>query len=489
MADYDDEEEELEGSEDDPRKKPQPQPESDPSQPIGKAIGPQQPSTSTPIGGGQSSSIGKPITGGVQSPIPGTEVGRAEAPLMDAPTVQQQSPYASQAIGSSIGGVQPPMTPKPQLHGFSRFLDTLAGSTKIGSAIEGASGLGTVGWRQKNADEQGQIQERQEQQQAQAQTENTGAEAQQREAMAAKDTAQTANIGKTATVTANGVTYEVPISQLGGIIKTQETQQGANDRSAAGIQGRSDLETKKENSPLEQDKAELTQAQANLARFRADPNSPMYKLAQQRANLAQQSYNLRLQEFGYNYDPSVLSPEQQNTLPTDQAGNAVGLHSPLKPGAQQVSAAQRATNVIAQVPRLKQEVNDLQAYLGPAAGRWNGFWQGTVGVDDPKFATIKDDMEYLSSAVALAHAYGRLPTSISEKFDQMYNAGKQDPANMQAALDVAMQWMPKIAAAAQTKGERNASGGGTGTLPPGAVAGTNKAGVHGYKLNGVFHAD
>jgi hypothetical protein len=146
-------------------------------------------------------------------------------------------------------------------------------------------------------------------------------------------------------------------------------------------------------------------------------------------------------------------------MPTDVAGNVVPFHSPLKPGQQTINAAQRAQNVVTQIPRLREEVNALQAQLGPIPGRWNEFWQGNVGVAAPEYAHVKDDMEFLSSAVALAHAYGRLPTSISQKFDKMYEAGKQDPKNMQAAFDIAMEWLPNITKGAETKGER--AGGAT----------------------------
>jgi hypothetical protein len=144
-------------------------------------------------------------------------------------------------------------------------------------------------------------------------------------------------------------------------------------------------------------------------------------------------------------------------MPTDVSGNIVPFHSPLKPGQQTINAAQRASNVVGQLPRLTQEINELSSTLGPVPGRWNRFWQGDVGVADQKFAHLSDDMDYLASAVALAHAYGRLPSTISDKFDKMYQAGKQDPKNMLAAMDVAAQWMPKIMQGAQTSGERKAA--------------------------------
>jgi hypothetical protein len=226
--------------------------------------------------------------------------------------------------------------------------------------------------------------------------------------------------------------------------------QESKNKGAAGVEGQKEAF----GSDLEKAKTNLANAQADLAKFRANPNSPMYRVAMEHLKIAEGDYALKLKEFGFNYEPSTLSPEEQATMPTDQAGNVVGLHSPLKPSAQTTNAAQRASNVVSQIPRLTQEITDLQAQLGPGVGRWNRFWQGDVGVADPKFAHLSDDMDFMASAVALAHAYGRLPTSISEKFDKMYQAGKQDPANMLAAMQVAGEWLPKIAKGGQTAGEQ-----------------------------------
>lgn len=412
-------EEELEDDEleDDPTKKrqyPQGQPDLEsPSETVG---------SSAPIGQ-------KPKMESVSAPA-----------VTPAPAYTDPSQVSTVVKPSTLGVQSTPITntPRPQYHGLNRVLDTIAGTTSIGSAAERAGGFGTQGWDAKNQSEEQQLAEQAGTRQKNAQALNLETAPQR-----AEDTNQTkenvANITQGGQNTRNAITNQ-----------TKENVANTNQTGATTREGMKETAA----APLQKAREDLAEAEAGLAKFKSDPNSPMYKMAQQRMAIAQQSYDLRVKEFGYNYEPSALTPAEQDTLPTDQAGNPVALHSPLKPSAQTVSAAQRATNVVTQLPRLRQEITELQGSLGPVPGRWNQFWQGNVGVADPKFAHLADDMEFAASAMALAHAYGRLPQSISDKFDKMYQAGKQSPENMLAAMDVAQEWMPKIASAGQTRGER-----------------------------------
>jgi hypothetical protein len=402
-------------------------------------------------------SMPPPDVGAASLPSPQTisEVAPYNPPAPPAPRPQSQAFTEWQAQDLAKHPVD-----QPRYKGLTALGDTIAGAT----GIERYGEFGTMGAEAKanrlagNADKENtQIkygeEERGEEaklegEQAKTATEKTGSEVQQ--------------IPLPGGGTAGVMTSKIA-APTAAIINTA----GREDVAKTGATAKTDVAdiNTQANAPLVKAKADLANAQADLARFRADPNSPMYKIALEHMKLATDSYALKLKEFGFNYEPSMLSPEEQATMPTDQAGNVVGLHSPLKPSAQTTNAAQRASNVVSQIPRLTQEITDLQAQLGPGVGRWNRFWQGDVGVADPKFAHLADDMDFMASAVALAHAYGRLPTSISEKFDKMYQAGKQDPANMLAAMQVAGEWLPKIAKGGQTAGEQgspaspNATGG------------------------------
>jgi len=79
-------------------------------------------------------------------------------------------------------------------------------------------------------------------------------------------------------------------------------------------------------------------------------------------------------------------------------------------------------------PEVLARIDALTPKLGPLEGRWNEFMQGKVGGDDRDFAALRSDLLMMSSAVALAHAQGRLPENLREEFDNAINAPKQTPA-------------------------------------------------------------
>ena len=70
--------------------------------------------------------------------------------------------------------------------------------------------------------------------------------------------------------------------------------------------------------------------------------------------------------------------------------------------------------------------------------------QGRIGMEDPDFASLRMDLMMASTALALAHAQGRLPENLREEFDKTINAPKQSAANLIAALRTADPWLAKM---------------------------------------------
>lgn len=171
-------------------------------------------------------SIGKPISPGAvtppTNPAPPEVAPENPTPLSSPDTISGMGPLSPQA----------PMTPKPHYHGLSRVMDTIAGTTKIGSAIESAGGFGTEGWRRQNEDEQKQLEDAAKLRQQGATTEEIGARtalagAQAGEAEARGEAAKSAagSVG----VTVNGVTYTVPQKDAEKLIGVGiNTQAGQN---------------------------------------------------------------------------------------------------------------------------------------------------------------------------------------------------------------------------------------------------------------------
>lgn len=123
---------------------------------------------------------------------------------------------------------------------------------------------------------------------------------------------------------------------------------------------------------------------------------------------------------------------------------------------------QQAQATLPEIDKALDETERIANKLGPAEGRWNDFWQGKIGADDPDYAHYKDEIGFVSTAVTLAHARGRMSNELFEHFQNMFDAGKQSPENMIQALNVAHEWLDSYA----KMGDQPAGG---GQAPAGAV--------------------
>lgn len=120
---------------------------------------------------------------------------------------------------------------------------------------------------------------------------------------------------------------------------------------------------------------------------------------------------------------------------------------------------QQAISTLPGIDRALDETQQVAGKLGPVEGRWNDFWQGKVGADDPTFSHYKDEIGMVSSAVTLAHARGRMSNELFEHFQQMFDAGKQSPGNMTQALNVAKEWLTDYAKMGDTPTPNAPAGG------------------------------
>lgn len=129
---------------------------------------------------------------------------------------------------------------------------------------------------------------------------------------------------------------------------------------------------------------------------------------------------------------------------------AAGFNAMNTPTTTQRTAAGRAQTVVEMAPEVMSRIDSVANQLGPIEGRWNEFMQGKVGMDNPQFAALRSDLLMLSSAVALAHAQGRLPENLREEFDRAINAPRQTPANLKATIQTMIPWLQQV----QNQGQR-----------------------------------
>lgn len=159
----------------------------------------------------------------------------------------------------------------------------------------------------------------------------------------------------------------------------------------------------------------------------------------------------------------IFSPDQQggytaqNVRPGSTVApgsqTAAGMNAVNTPTMQQRTAAGRAQVVVDMAPEVLQRIDTLAPKLGPVEGRWNDFMQGKVGSDDPDFAALRSDLLMMSSAVALAHAQGRLPENLREEFDRAINSPKQTPGNLKATIQTMIPWLQAM----QRQGKPNSA--------------------------------
>lgn len=102
---------------------------------------------------------------------------------------------------------------------------------------------------------------------------------------------------------------------------------------------------------------------------------------------------------------------------------------------------QQAQAVLPGIANAIDETDRVSDLLGPEQGRWNDFMQGKIGISDQRYAHYKDEIGFVESAVALAHARGRMSDTVFNHFKSMFDSGRQSADNMKVALQVAQEWM------------------------------------------------
>jgi hypothetical protein len=152
-------------------------------------------------------------------------------------------------------------------------------------------------------------------------------------------------------------------------------------------------------------------------------------------------------DHGQNFvDPATgrLVRVEPNGVVPKGAVTAAGENAVNTPTMQQRTAAGRAGTVLDMAPEVLARIDSLSKELGPTMGRWNDFMQGKIGMDNPGFAGLRSDLLMMSSAVALAHAQGRLPENLREEFDKAINAPKQTPANLKETITTMLPWLKAV---------------------------------------------
>lgn len=354
-----------------------------------------------------------------------------DMPQVDSVGTPIRQPTAPRPAGDQLNQLisQGP----PQEHGLNKFLDTVGGATKIGSAIERASGLGTQGYDAKV-----------ERAKTGAEAEESQIEAGQKEQKSAADVAETRAGSELVDPTApnakilrkNAAGPSTAIINSG----SREAVAGINQAGATQREGMRETaaQSLQSNKPVTMDElaAQATQEgdNATLAKIQ------QYKETIARSGQQEPGSFIPVNDAAGNIT-GWYNPKSNHWVPAagaaggavDQSAGGMGA-VPRKPSALETRTAKNAEYTSALIDDGITMVNEAQAELGPTGGRWNDFATGRVGLPSVQWTEVEAQMDLIASAARLAHSQGRISPTTLQDVQNLLNAGKQDPQNIIAAL-------------------------------------------------------
>jgi hypothetical protein len=136
---------------------------------------------------------------------------------------------------------------------------------------------------------------------------------------------------------------------------------------------------------------------------------------------------------------------------------AAGVNSMNTPTTLQRNAGGRADIVLSAIPDVLNDLRQNASQLGPGMGRFNDIYSGKIGAPNPEFSGLMADLHLLGTAVALAHAQGRMSNELLTEFNSMIASPQQSPANIEAVLSKVQKFMQR--ASEQGKRPNDTSGG------------------------------
>lgn len=198
------------------------------------------------------------------------------------------------------------------------------------------------------------------------------------------------------------------------------------------------------------------------------------KLSNQQYDIALKRYGLSRLQVGANYDPALLTPEeqQQMDLPVDSAGRPLPLKSPNAPTAATRNTAQTAQVVDGLVGSTLDLLKNpkVQKELGPISGRLNEIYIGTIGaselgISDPDTAAAITALRTLgsfdASGALKVHFGARGGGAQYDKFKNLMDTGKMDAPTLIASLGALHRVLGPEGYSGEVKTTR-------GTAPPAA---------------------
>jgi hypothetical protein len=196
-----------------------------------------------------------------------------------------------------------------------------------------------------------------------------------------------------------------------------------------------------------------------------DPRYPEFlkQTAERKAQLDGQQASLKVQ-FQKPQTQLVFVPNPSGGYSVKQVAaganvppgalTASGMSSMNTPSQQSKSMAEMAQTVVEKVPDLINQVNDIKTEIGPDTGRWKKMWVNKLGMNDPKFAGLDQDLDLFASAVVRTHFGGRGSQQYRDALKKDFGEA-QSPEDLIARINHADSWLEGYAKMDKNKGLQN----------------------------------
>lgn len=203
---------------------------------------------------------------------------------------------------------------------------------------------------------------------------------------------------------------------------------------------------------------ELVEAKTEVERAKNDPNSPAFKMAQQRLAMAAEAHRVAAQNLA---------------LHQEQFGNKLQEQELVKPSGQSQSRGSAAQAVLDVIPDLKGLVQKNRDQMGPLMGRLNR-GEITIGNLPPDIARLVSSMESFYALQPAVHGFKNF--EVVKDFKTAMGTLERDPDSFIAGVEGLIPTLNAVAKEGKTSHKRivegrdtpAAAGGGAFQVPQGA---------------------
>jgi hypothetical protein len=219
--------------------------------------------------------------------------------------------------------------------------------------------------------------------------------------------------------------------------------------------------------------ADLAQAREEVERAKNDPNSPAFKVAQQKLAMAQYAHDIAMQNLG------LHQAQFQNKLQEQE------LVKPSGQAQSRGSAAQAALDVL---PELEQQIRTNAAELGPIFGRL-AKGEIAIGNVDPKIAKLYSSLTSFYALNPAIHGFRNF--EFVKDMPSFIGGLERDPEATIAGLEGLRPTLESVMKEGKTSHKRIVEGRDTNTPAGGGAPQPPKAGdvVKGYRFKGGEPSD